>query len=752
MRVLATFASAFALGIFLAQYLLLQSILVPGCFAGLAVIAALCFFLKGERRLRLVLLCAGLSMALGYNALYVRTIQQPMLYLAGTEQTVTMTLCEYPQETDWGAKVTVRVPGFSRGKAVYYGDASLMDLAPGQTVTDTVSFQDASRIRDDDVTAFTSKGVFLLAYSRGEAVYGYGSMDAPRWWPARMGKAMRTVIAQELKGDTAGFLMAILSGDTAAISEEGKTALSEAGLYHILAVSGMHCGYLLAIATLLIGRHRQRLLATVTMVVLVFYVFLTGGSPSVLRACVMLSFVLIAPVFRRESDGPTSLSAALLLILLINPFAAASISLQLSFAAMAGMLWLPKRLYHLFIPEGERRNRAVRFVVSSVSATMGALVFTVPLSAWYFGDLVLISPLSNLLCLWAAGLAFFTGLLSVTVGLIFFPFGKVLATIPGLFINYILGVAKILSHIPCHSLSFANPYLKYWLIYAYILFVLACCFGPKERRKYAFASILAVLTLIVTVKAGQLQYRSGLDVIVLDVGQGQCVVLKSGEEFAMIDCGSGSSWQDAGDIAAQQLRSMGCDRLDYLLLTHYDSDHVSGVAGLLTRMETETLLLPPDADDSGLQTAILSAAEEQGIDTLTIRRRYNITFGNTTLTIYPPLGEKTDNERGLSLLAMSGTDSILITGDMSQETEQLLLTTYRVPGADVLVVGHHGAKNSTSAALLEALEPEIACISVGSNSYGHPAEETLQRLAHAGCTVYRTDLQGDIHLSLNPSY
>ena len=99
---------------------------------------------------------------------------------------------------------------------------------------------------------------------------------------------------------------------------------------------------------------------------------------------------------------------------------------------------------------------------------------------------------------------------------------------------------------------------------------------------------------------------------------------------------------------------------------------------------------------------------------------------------------------------MSGTDTLLITGDMSQETEQLLLDTYRIPEADVLMAGHHGAKNSTSKVLLETLTPETVCISVGSNSYGHPASQTLQRLVQAGCTVWRTDLQGDIHLSLNP--
>lgn len=750
MRVLATFASAFALGVFLTQYLLPQSSLLPGAAALAALTVLLCLVLRGERRLRSALLCAGLALALGHTALYIQTVQQPMLSLAGTEQTVTMTLCGYAEETDWGAKGTVQLPGFSRGKAVYYGEKSLLDLAPGQTVTASVSFQDASRIRDDDVTAFTSKGVFLLAYGRGEAAYGKGTMDSVRWWPARMGKAMAAVIASELSGDAAGFLTAILTGDTTAISEEGKIFLSEAGLYHILAVSGMHCGYLLAIATLLIGRHRQRLLAVLTIAVLVFYVFLTGGSPSVLRACVMLSFVLLAPVFRRESDGPTSLSAALMLILLQNPFAAASISLQLSFAAMAGMLWLPGRLYRLLLPEGEGRNRLVRFLASSYSATMGALVFTVPLSALYFGDLVLISPLSNLLCLWAAGLAFMTGLLSAAAGLVWLPLGKLLALLPRLFGGYILGAAEVLSRIPYHAVSFANPYLKYWLAYVYILFALAWSFGLKGRRKYALAALLAALTLVLTVQAGKGQYHSGLDVIVLDVGQGQCVVLKSGEGFALIDCGSGNSWIDAGDTAAQQLRTMGCDSLDYLLLTHYDNDHVSGVTGLLARMEVKTLLLPPDADASGLQADILSAAKERGSDALTIRRRTNITLGKTTLTVYPPLGEKTDNERGLSVLAMSGTDSILITGDMSQKTEQFLLDTYRIPEADVLVAGHHGAKYSTSAALLEELSPETVCISVGSNSYGHPAEQTLQRIAAQGCDVYRTDLQGNIHLSLNP--
>ena len=747
MRKLATFAAAFALGIFGAQYVLPSSMQLPlsGIFAALWMLA---WLIPNEKRLRLLLVCAGLALALGYHQLYTRLVQEPMAALAGSEQTVTMTLCDYPRETTWGAKATVQIEGFSRGKAVYYGDWDLLTLTPGQTVTDRVSFQNAARIRDDDITSFTSKGIFLLAYSRSEAVYGPGNDASPRWWPLRLGHAMRGVITSIFEGDAAGFLLAILTGDTTTLSEEGKIALSEAGLYHILAVSGMHCGYLLSIVTLLTGRHRRRLLAALTIVLLVFYAILTGGSPSVLRACVMLIFLLLAPLFRRDNDPPTALSAALFLILLSNPFAAASISLQLSFGAMAGILFLTPRLYGL-LTAGEKQNRVLRFLKASFASTMGALVFTIPLSAWYFGTLVLISPLSNLLCLWAAGIVFFTGLLSLCAGAVFVPLGQLIGILPALLVRYILWMAKLLSHIPYHALSFANPYLKFWLIYVYILFVLAWLIGGKTRRKYAFAALLAAFSLIFTVKLGELRYDSGLDILVLDVGQGQCILLKSGEEFILVDCGSGNSWIDAGEAAAQQLRAMGCSHLDYLLLTHYDSDHVSGVTGLMARMEVQQLLLPPDQDDAGLQSVILDAAQRDTTPVEIIRGQKHITFGETTLTIFPPLGEKEDNERGLSALAMTGTEALLITGDMSQKTEALLLACYRIPFADVLIAGHHGAKNSTSDALLEALDPETVCISVGSNSYGHPAASTLQRLAERGCTVFRTDQQGTIHIPLN---
>lgn len=746
MRKLAIFAGSFSLGIFLAQYLLPYDWLPP-CAGAAFLLAWGRLFLNREWGRRALLVGVGLSLALGYSWLYVRQVQAPMEALADSETEAVMTLCGYAVPTDYGAKVTVTVEGLP-GKVAYYGEAPLLNLRPGQTVTGRVRLQSASRIRDDDVTSFTSKGVFLLAYDRGGAVIGEGSAGSPRWWPARLGRAMRETIDRLFQGDQAGFLTAILTGDKSKLSEEGAASLSEAGLYHILAVSGMHCGYLLTMITLLTGRHRRRLTALCAIPLLVFYAVLTGGSPSVLRACVMLAFLLAAPLFGRDSDGPTSLFTALFLILLANPFAAASISLQLSFAAMAGILFLTPRLYRLLMG-GEKRNRGIRFFIVSFSATMGALIFTVPLSGYYFGTLVLVSPLSNLLCLWAASLAFLLGMAAVLLGFVCPPAAALVGVVPGLLSQYILTAAGGLAAIPYHAVYFANPYLKYWLLFAYLLFGTAWLSRRAPDRKYAVGAALAALTLVLTVKLGETRYHADLDAVVLDVGQGQSVLLASDGAFALVDCGSGSSWYGPGEIASQNLQSLGCRELNYLILTHYDSDHVNGVTGLLARLDVDTLLVPRAPGGGGPREAVLAAAERRGVAVRTVEETQLISLGKAALTVLPPVGEGGDNERGLAVLASAGEKDLLITGDMDSATERKLLAAYALPDIEALVVGHHGSKYSTSDDLLDALAPETACISVGSNRYGHPGEETMRRLAEHGCAIYRTDLQGHIHLTLN---
>ena len=744
MRRLAVFAGGFSLGVFLTQYLLQGGWILLG--AGLALaLGLLSVFLPREWRRRGVILWAALSLGLGWSWLYARQVQRPAQALAERTEQFTATLCGCAVETDFGARAVVRLEGVP-GKAALYAGKELLELAPGQTVTGRAQFRDAARIRDEDITTFTSKGIFLLAYGRGELAVGEGTRNSLRWLPARAGRALAEQIQLLFSGDAAGFLTAILTGDRGAVSEEAYLALTEAGLNHILAVSGMHCGFLMALAGFLL--QSRKLQALLGIPLLAFYAALTGGSPSVLRACVMLSLPLLAILARRESDGPTSLLTALFLILLANPFAAASVGLQLSFSAMAGILWLTPRLYRGLIGE-KKRGKVFRFLAAAFSASMGAMVFTLPLTAYYFGALVLIAPLSSALCLWAAAWTFSCGLLSVSVSFFCPPLGALLALPAQLAAEYILSAAKCLSGLPCHAVYTANPYLKVWIAYAYLLFAAAYLSRRTGRRKYLLASLLAALTLALTVRLGEARYQGGLDALILDVGQGQSVVLASGGSFALVDCGSANSWKNPGETAARQLAAMGCKRLDYLVLTHYDQDHVSGVTGLLARLEVGALLVPEDEDDAGLRDAVLSAAKDRGAAVRFVTEEERLGFGQGTLTLYPPLGEAGDNERGLTVLASAGEADCLITGDMDAATEAKLLETYALPDLEAQIAGHHGSKYACSQALLETLRPETACISVGSNRYGHPTEETLLRLARQGCAIYRTDLHGTIHLAWN---
>ena len=235
----------------------------------------------------------------------------------------------------------------------------------------------------------------------------------------------------------------------------------------------------------------------------------------------------------------------------------------------------------------------------------------------------------------------------------------------------------------------------------------------------------------------------------LDVGQGASLIVSSEDSFGLIDCGSRNSWYSAGQIAADALLSMGCHQLDYLMLTHYDSDHISGVRELLVRLPVSRILMPDSVDDSGLRLVVETLAASYHIPVTYITSRTEYPLGDAVITVYPPIGKDGDNQRGLTYLCTAGDYDFLVTGDMDAATEKILLESWRLPDIEALAVGHHGSGSSTSYELLKTLRPETALISVGDNSYGHPSNQTIRRLLVSGAEIFRTDLQGDIHITVN---
>ena len=755
MRVLATVGFSFAAGLFLT--------LLPWdgwqlYAAGALALASLLWALLGRgtphlRRVLLVLL--PLMVSLLYFSAYRALVRQPVQALCGGEHDFSAAVCDWPEATERGAKVTIRLHGLLGAKAVYYGDDDLLSLRPGDALSGTAWWNDVAAIGDGDLRQFSSRGVYALLYDR-DTLTVQPAPDMPLGYaPQYAAKALRDKLAQLWDDPSVlGFLTAELTGDKSLLPESDYVAMQETGLAHIFAVSGLHCAFLVTLLSLLIPPTHRRTLCAVASAVLVFYMLLTGLSPSVARACVMQLFLLSAPLFRRGSDPLTSLAAALTVILLVNPYAVGSVSLQLSFAATLGMVLLAGRLYKSFTGWYRGRNRAVRaalsFLAANLAATLGALVFTAPLTAYYFNILSLVAPLAGLLAVPAAGYAFMSAFVSALLGLVWTPLGHLAGYVPLLLVKYILWVAHLLLAVPYHAVYFTNVYLRVWLLYVYAAF-LGCAVTPDGKRKYALASALTVLTLAACLWLNsRWQQYGAFRAAVLDVGQGESVALCSGSEAALVDCGSSNSYVDAGSVAADALQSAGIRRLSAVIVTHYHADHTNGLTEVLTRLSVDTLYLPDIEDEYGVRDRLVSLAAHQGADVVFVTEPTRIALGEAILTVYPPLLTTGDlNEQGLTALATAGDFDLLITGDMAGQTEQLLAQTYPLPDVEVLVVSHHGSRYSSDESFLRAITPDNAVISVGDNRYGHPAEETLRRLQAVGATVWRTDQQGSIRIIID---
>lgn len=755
MRVLATIGFSFSAGVFLAALLPWNGWQLYAAGGVLLLALAWLFAARKQKYFRRgLLILLPLAVSLAYFAGYDHLVRQPIENRCGAASDFAATVCDWPQATERGARVTVELEGYHRARAVLYGEAELLAARPGDTVTGTAQWQSAAHFDSDDVTHFNARGVYALLYGREDVRLSAGDGDALRWLPQRAGKAFREKVAAIWDDPrVSGFLTAELTGDKSAMDDGDYLAMQETGLAHLFAVSGLHCAFLVTLLALLISR-RQRLLCAVTIPLLLFYMVMVGMSPSVVRACIMQIFLLIAPLFRRGSDPLTSLAAALLVILLCNPFAAASVSLQLSFSATLGMVLLSPRLYKLLTGWYKGKCRPLRtalcFVAANLSATLSAVVFTVPLTAWYFRIFVLVAPLSSLLAVPAAGWSFMAAFVTVLLGFVWLPLVRLLGWISWVLVRYILWIANGMMSWRYHAVYFTNPYLIYWLLFLYAAFI-GCAATPDGKRKYLLISALSVLTLTAAIWVNCQDYQYGvLTALTLDVGQGESVILTSGGETALVDCGSSNSYKDPGGLAADTLHSMGVRELSAVVVTHYHADHTNGLYEVLRRIPVQTIYLPDIEDEYGVRERLVSLAEEKGAQVTYVTKETADTLGDTVLTIYPPVQSGGDlNELGLTALASAGDFDLLITGDMSGSTEKKLVETYALPDIEVLVVSHHGSRYSSNIRFLKSVTPEAAVISVGDNNYGHPSEETLQRLLAVGADIWRTDQQGTIRITVN---
>lgn len=733
MRKLMWFSVGFASACGYWAYFAPENWLLPlVCVAAVGVLAGL----RSREMRRIELACFGCVVGLCWFAAYRQQYLLPAVSVDGGEVTATVTITGYSYETNYGvaADGTLELDGKPYQVRVYINEEKA--LSPGDTVSGTF------RLRytpggEEEATYHAGKGIFLLGYQRGEAEIKKAMESGVRFYAAELAKQIKDRLRQLFPEDVFPFTQALLLGDGSELSYEIDTAFKLSGIRHIIAVSGLHVTLLYSLLSAVTFKKRY-LTALLTLPTLFLFAAVAGFTPSVVRACIMVGLMVLAQVFNKQYDPPTSLAFSALVMLIANPLVITSVSFQLTVGCVAGIQlfsepigsWMKSKM-------GKMKGRGLipglkRWFVSSVSITLSAMSLTTPLSAYYFGAVSIIGVVTNLLTLWVANFIFNGLIVACLISLVSMKAATSLAAMIAWPIRFVLAAAKFLGGLPLAAVYTVSPYIVAWLVFVYVLLIV---FLFSYKRRPILLISCGALGLCLALCTSWLEPKlDDCRMTMLDVGQGQSILLQSGDSVYLVDCG-GDSDTETADIIAENLLSQGITHLDGIILTHTDRDHAGALENLLTRIGTEAVYIPETAPEvPKAEPAVILVGEDR-----------TLPIDGGEITIYGPIYVEDDNENSLCVLFDTENCDILITGDRSSLGEMVLVYDHTLPKVDVLVAGHHGSKDATSELLLRTVQPEIVLISAGAgNPFGHPAQAVLDRLADFGCRVFRTDLNGTV--------
>jgi competence protein ComEC len=570
----------------------------------------------------------------------------------------------------------------------------------------------------------------------------------PPGWGPRVAAALRERLLRPLdEAPGAGALLAraLVFGDARRVPPEWRTGLRRAGLSHLLAVSGLHVGLLLGAFWWLSGALPSRVAAVGAVAVLLFYGCLVGPRPSLLRASVMALLVILSLSVERPPQALNSLSAAFVVILAFDPLAAFDLGFQLSFLATAGILVLAPRLLRWW--QRPALVGRVRPLMVGLAATIAAQLATLPVTAVEIGLLTPLSPLLNLVFVPLTAVAL--GVSLAWVGLACMAPVPVLGEIVGPGARLVQALLDLLA-LPFASLGHLPP--GSWLalplsvdpVAALALAIWLGVLVSGFRRAFWALALVLVCTPALPGDEPSLA--------MLDVGQGDAILLRSGERgpVVLVDGGGYRRGNFAEAALLQALAAEGVQRIDLAILSHGDSDHCRGLLDLSYYLGIDRLWAAPVELRDGCGRAL---ADRLGRRASGVEHGHTERVGAWDLAVLHPAPGRRDSGNAASLVvrACAGGACALLTGDLDLAGERELLARARLRQsplqADVLKVGHHGSRTSTSPALLRSVAPRLALVSAGRrNPYGHPAVDVLARLERRGVRVLRTDHHGRIEV------
>ena len=581
----------------------------------------------------------------------------------------------------------------------------------------------------------------------------------------RLKRHLHGLIASILPNPEAGLLSGILLGLEHTLPDDLYAAFRLTGLLHIIVISGYNMGLLLQATMMSVGRfvHRWLVLALCLLALLLYTLFI-GPNPPVTRAALLGGLFVVGQLLGRKRHLLTSLAAASLLMTLWEPLQIWGVSFQLSFAATLALVLLQPALERLPIPQkpgpDDASPRPLQGLFQILLATLSAQILTLPILWYHFGQLSLVSLPANLLVQPAQPAIMLFGSLATAGGALWLPLGRALAWLVWPLLRYCTLIAQALAALPWAAVELpALPPWALWLLYGPVLLFLAgrrlgwgtyaSAFLRATRRAQASTLLAALLSASIWGSVLSLPDQR-LHLYALDVGQGDAILLRTpGGHTVLIDGGPDplALTSRLGHILPFWQR-----RLDLVIATHADGDHLTGLLGALERYQVRYAMEPASMGQSPLSAQWHEMLAARGIPLIQASRHTQVRLGRQVqLTVLHPQAQmvytmtQDDNRDSLVVRLEMGRCRILLMADVDMAGEADLLRRGDLAPATILKVAHHGAAASSAAAFLAAVAPRIALISVGAeNRFGHPAAETLRRLERIGCQVYRTDQHGTI--------
>lgn len=556
----------------------------------------------------------------------------------------------------------------------------------------------------------------------------------------KLRKYIKSKLREKLKKENSELAISLIVGDRSHISSEVEDNFKKANLMHMLAISGAHFSYVILIATFISNRlQHKRLGQLIQIIAIIFFMNLTGNTASVVRAGIMSILLIGSSICKRQNDSLNNIAISAIIQIINNPYIIFDSGFMLSYSGVLGIILFYKKI-----------SEHIHF--KSIALTISANIFIIPIMIYNFHTISGSFIISNICASWLLGIIIILEFISLCIPI------KLLYMILDLLIMMLRKIAEICANIP-----FAQMYVpRYAIFFVIVIYILIFC-RKLKCKKYVYSFLTIGVSILLIVNFTDV-YQDRMRINFIDVGQGDSCLIRYKGINIMIDSGGslsknkdGKSYDIGENVLNNYLLNRGITRLDYIMASHFDEDHSQGFIFLLKNMKVKNVIISEQYKTSSIYEQFKQICKKQNIQIIYVRSGDEIRIKDLAFKILHPkskenqISENPLNNNAIVCMVKYKNRRILFTGDIEKVAENEMVKEYTNGlKADILKVGHHGSKTSTTKEFLDLINPSVALIGVGKNNkFGHPNEDVIKRLEEKNIQIYRTDEMGEISVIID---